>query len=921
MFTSWGLTLVSIGYLGILSAIARMARRSDAEGSGWVRSPLVYALSLGVYCSAWTYYGSVGQAAREGLHFLAIYLGPSLMMLVAPLLLRKTIRICRVQSIDTVPDFLSARFGKHPGLGALAVGIMLIGIVPYLALQLKAIGMSAALITQQAAPTASTGNPSHTPVVLALIGLGLFIAFFSGFYNNSRRHPGIVAAIAFESIIKLVALLALGLWVCYGYFDSPLELFAQAREQNLWRQFQSVSAQGGQPEQWGTLLLLSASAAWLLPRQFLMGVSENMSEHHLPFASWAFPLYLFLINLMVIPVCLAGLLTPAIGTEPDMFVIGIPLHEGRYGLALLMYLGGLSASTGMVIVSALALGTALTNNVVVPLLSWRNVASFRRASVWAPRLQHIRQASLLLVLALSYLYYRLIGEYHSLVSTGLISFVAIFQFLPPMLAALYWKRATRRGAFWGLSLGFGVWSYTLLFPSLIRTGLFPESWLESGPLGLPWLHPEALLGLTHFTPLMHGFFWSVLANASGLVIGSLRSRPSPMEHNQAEIFVDIFRYSTVHERSVLWKGTVYLRELEELLGHFLGPDKAHRELMRFCRENGLASAAQSKAAPPLVAFSEQQLAGVVGATSARILMATVVREDPLSMEDVMNVLKETQQFVAYNKALRQKSDALEKATDDLRRANEQLKRMSTVKDEFISTVTHELRTPLTSIRAFAEILQENEDLAPEERGQFLDTLVKESERMSRLIEQVLDLERLEAGRYEMTKDYEDINEIVREVAGQFRHLVEERGGILHLQLQDRLPLAHVDRDHIKQVLINLFSNAAKHMSDTDGWVKMLSYYVDQEVKVLVIDNGPGIPEKEQGRVFDKFHQVRQGGQRKPAGSGLGLAIAQQIVEAHEGRIWASNQSGAGARFCFCLPCTTVTYSRPRAHAQENLAGR
>lgn len=916
---SWGITFISLAYLGVLSLVATWARRKVSKHGVWGQQRFIYALSLGVYCTAWTYYGSVGHAARGGLDYLAIYLGPTLMMMLAPLLLRKTIRICRAQGIDTLPDFLAARFGKHPGLGALAVAITVVGIVPYIALQLKAIGLSAGLLSGQ---TPRLSFPFwRDPVFIALVALGIFILLFSGIYNNSRRHPGIVAVIAFESIIKLLAFAVLGLWVMFFLFESPVELFVNAHVHDVWQGLARLpSSETGRSGTWVSLLILSAMSCWLLPRQFLLGVSENTSEKHIPTATWLFPLYLLLINVLVIPIALAGMMKQGPGAEPDMFVLSLPLAFDAMPLTILVYLGGLSAATGMIIVSALSLGTAITNNFVVPLLSWEGKVLFRKARIWAPQLQHIRQASLLVVLLVSYIYYRLVGEHYTLVSTGLVSFAAIAQFFPITLAALYWKRATRQAATYALAVGAGLWFYTLVVPSFIETGWLPVSWLQEGPMGWSWLRPTALLGMEHLSIMAHGCFWSLFLNAATLVTISFYSQPTPVERNQAEIFVDVFRYSTVHEKPVIWKGTVYIQELEELLGHFLGREDAQREMLQFGRITGQPTTPQTKAAPQIVDLCEQRLAEMVGATSARILMATVVREDPITMEDVMNVLKETQHYVAYNRELRLQSQALKTATEDLQRANEKLLVMSTVKDEFISTVTHELRTPLTSIRAFAEILQDNPDLEDDERQSFLETLVRESERMSRLIEQVLDLERLENGGQSLQKSQESLNELIREVASESGHLVAEKQSMLHLQLQSTLPPAMIDRDRVKQVLINLISNAAKYIPESGGWVKILSYYIDEELKVQVIDNGPGIPHEELHRIFGKFHQIREGGAKKPPGSGLGLAIAQKLVEAHGGRIWASNQQGAGARFTFCLPCKTLPYYRRTRHVEKDSAG-
>jgi Na+/proline symporter len=490
--------VAAFGYLALLFAIAHVGDRRAREGRSLIGSPWVYTLSIGVYCTAWTYFGSIGRAASSGLWFLPIYLGPTLAMLMAWTVLRKMIRIARTHRITSIADFIASRHGQSPLLAMLVTLIAVVGILPYVALQLKAIASGYALLVD--APAQPLAWWRDSTLYIALVLAGFTVAFGARHLDTAERHEGMVAAIAFESLVKLLAFLAVGAFVTWGLFDGPADLFGRAAaraELAPLLGLGSGAAGGFAGGQWFALTLLAMLSVLFLPRQFQMMVVENVDERHLRRATWAFPLYLLLINLFVLPIALGGLLHFQGGSEnPETFVLSLPLAAGQPGLALAAFIGGLSAATGMVIVEAIAVSTMVCNDLVMPLLLRAGLRSARDLS---GVLLGVRRAVIVALLLLGYLYYRIAGEDYALVSIGLISFAAVAQFAPPMLAGMYWKGGTRLGALAGLGAGFALWAWTLMLPSIAKSGWIPARFIAEGPFGIAWLRPEQLLGLEGWT--------------------------------------------------------------------------------------------------------------------------------------------------------------------------------------------------------------------------------------------------------------------------------------------------------------------------------------------------------------------------------------------------------------------------------------
>jgi Na+/proline symporter/signal transduction histidine kinase len=900
MLQEWVILLVSLSYLGTLFAIAYYADWRADIGKSVISNPYIYTLSIAVYCTAWTFYGSVGRAVHTGVGFLPIYLGPTLMATLWWFLLRKIIRIAKVYRVTSIADFLASRYGKSSLIGGLVTIIAVVGILPYISLQLKAVSTSYSVLLHYPDIKMLQGHTTtiwnDTAFSIAMIMAAFSILFGTRHIDATERHEGMVAAIAFESLIKLLAFSAAGIFVTYIMFDGPIDLIDWVLQYPEISKLLEMDVMPGGYTNWFTLTFLSMMAIMFLPRQFQVLVVENVNEKHVRKAAWLFPLYLLAINLFVLPIAFAGmLLFPEGLVSPDVFVLTLPMSEGQELLTLFVYLGGLSAATGMVIVATVALSTMVCNDLVMPVLL--RMLAIQQVDL-SKVLLFIRRCSIVLVLFLGYLYYRFIGESYTLVSIGLISFAAAAQFGPAILFGVFWKVASRKGAILGLLAGFLVWAYTLLLPSFARSGWMPASFLEHGPFGIELLRPYQLFGLDMFDYITHSVFWSMLVNTGLLVIVSLFDRQSTMERIQASLFVDVYRHSgDTH----LWKGKAMITELKDLVARFIGPRQTERAFTNYAHSHNIKFSHDMQADADLVEFAERLLSGAIGAASARVMVSSVVEGEEISPEGVMMIIDETSQVLEYSHQLEEKSIELEAATRELQQANQRLKELDRLKDEFVSTVSHELRTPLTSVRAFSEILHDNPDMEEQERQNYLDIMVKETERLTRLINQVLDLAKIESGRADWFMENLDLTEVLKEALAATSQLFLEKS----INLIEMLPswpiYVFADRDRIIQVMINLLSNAANFCTAEEGEVIVRLYFKGKEVRVEVVDNGPGIQPDEQKKIFGKFQQIIDLRNGKPKGTGLGLPISRRIIEYHNGRIWVESTPGKGSKFVFTLP--------------------
>jgi signal transduction histidine kinase len=565
----------------------------------------------------------------------------------------------------------------------------------------------------------------------------------------------------------------------------------------------------------------------------------------------------------------------------------------------------------MVIVETIALSTMVCNDLLMPILLRLPWLKLNQRKDLTGLLLGIRRGAIVLVLLLGYLYFRLAGEAYALVSIGLVSFAAVAQFAPAVFGGIFWKGGTRRGALCGLLAGFGVWSYTLLLPAIARSGWLPIGLLEHGPFGIELLNPQQLFGLSRLDHITHAMIWSMIANIGAYVIASLWGVQSADEHRQASLFVDVFKQGGERGEARFWRGTASVPDLYRLLARFVGSAAAVSAIDEYTQSKGLQHPEKTlQADAEFVHHVEMQLAGAIGAASARIMVASVVKEEALTVDEVREILDEASQVVAYSHRLEQKSRELEAATAELRVANERLTELDRLKDDFISTVTHELRTPLTSIRAFSEILLDDPDIELAQRMNFLRIITKETARLSRLINQVLDLAKIESGAAEWQESSVDMKELVADTVAGMSQLFQEKNVRLDVDLPERVPAVTADFDRIVQVLLNLLSNAIKFCDREHGEVRVALTEGDACLQVAVCDNGPGIGAEDHEAIFDKF---RQGGDTltgKPQGTGLGLHISRHIVERFGGKIWAESRPGEGACFYFTLPIAALSSPAP-----------
>jgi signal transduction histidine kinase len=787
-------------------------------------------------------------------------------------------------------------------MGGLVTLVAVMAAIPYIALQLKAVAASVAAILPDGGSTVPEEGGADVALLVALV-LAVFAVFFGARHiDATERHEGMVVAVALESVIKLAAFLLVGAFVTWGLFGGFGDLLARhaaaGRGQGL-----AVGGAGGLGyADWFLLTLLSGLAFLVLPRQFQVAVIENVDEDHVRTASWLLPLYLLAINVFVLPLAMAGALLGA--GDGDLYVLRVPLAAGHGWLALVAYIGGLSAAAAMVIVATVALSTMISNDLLMPALLRLELLGLRRRAGGdlSGLIVNVRRASILLLLALAYGFSRLVAGHHGLANIGFIAFAGVAQFAPPILLGLYWRGASLAGAVPGLVAGVAVWAYTLVLPALAQAGLADPAILGGGPFGIGLLRPQALMGLDGLDPIAHAVLWSLAANVALLVLGSLLGRPGTLERLQAARFVDADR-ELGGGAPRLWRGEAQVAALRGLLTRFLGKDRADVVFAMDARRRGHALPMAGPADAALIQLTERQLARGIGSASARIVVGSVVRGDEIGPDDLMEILDEASQLMEYSRRLEQKSQALERATAELREAYDRLRQLDELKDEFVATVSHELRTPLTSIRSFSEILLDTPDLAEEERRGFLQIVVREADRLTRLVNDVLDIAKIESGRMEWRLADHDLRGVLEDAVASVGGLAAERRVTVRTDLKAAAAPVHVDRDRLVQVAVNLLSNAAKFAPEGEGQVLVQLLRHEGTFLVRVEDNGPGVPEPYREAVFERFRQVGDGVRGKPKGTGLGLTISRQIVERFGGRIWVEEASLGGAAVCFTLPAS------------------
>lgn len=901
------ISAISIGYMGLLFLIAYWTERQSAVGKSLVNNPYVYSLSLAVYCTAWTFYGSVGKAANSGIDFLPVYLGPTIAAVLWWFVLRKMILISKSQRITSIADFISSRYGKSNFLGILATVIAVFGVIPYISIQLKAIAVSYDILTHDGEQAWSVDSFLAVPFYLdtawyIAIALAIFtILFGTRNLDPNERHEGLVAAVAFESLFKLVAFLAIGIFVTFGMFSGFDNLFSSALDYPEIAKTLFLDDSPINGWYWFWLIVLSMSAILFLPRQFHIAVVENTNPDFVKTAAWFFPLYLLLINIFVLPIAVGGTLMLGSHANADMFVLSLPMKEGQNMLALFVALGGFSAATSMVIISVTALGIMISNHIVLPFLLQSETIQKTTSSNISDKLLGIRRVSIVVVLILAYGYFKFVGSKYTLVSIGLISFAGVAQFAPAILGGLFWKRATKKGAIAGLLTGFIVWIFCLPLPTLSEVGLISKNLINDGLWGIELLKPYSLFGLEGLDHISHGAFWSLLLNTGAYSLVSLFTNPSPLEITQADLFVDIYKYRDgVSDYEVIRRRAKF-SDIQNLMNRFLGEKKTKTLLKNYeikTRTNLLETKIANE---DLIRLAETHLTGAIGAASAKIMLHSVVKADPISLEEMFKILEQTKEIIQYSKELEQKSNELEATTSQLKEANAQLKELDLLKADFITTVTHELRTPITSIKSLAKILSDNKNLPIEQQAQYLNIIVSESERIARLINQVLDLKELQTlkGKWSFAKI--DFTALVQEAYLSMEQVMKEQK-IHHVCcIPDEAIMVIGVKDKLMQAVLNLISNGIKFCHPTKGKVEIILEKIEAEIVLRIKDNGMGISKQERSLIFEKFTQLTNRQLGKPKGTGLGLPITKEIIDRHKGKIEIENRKNNGATFIIRLP--------------------
>jgi Na+/proline symporter/signal transduction histidine kinase len=638
----WVLLVLSLGYVTVLFAIAYWADNVEPSRYSTFSRSLIYSLTLGVYCTSWTFYGAVGSAAQGGWGYLPIYLGPMIVILFGWPVINRIVTISKRQNLTSIADFIAARYGKAQSLAALVTIIATIGSVPYIALQLKAVVAGFSIVSNY---SVSGGAEYDTALVVASALAVFAILFGTRKIDVTEHHEGMMVAIAFESIVKLCAFVAVGVFALLLLGDGDIPVSQAATRADELFKLDHI------PDTFVTQLIIASAAIFCLPRQFHVAIVEAHKNANIHVARWAFPLYLLIFTMFIVPITLAGLkMLPSGAFAGDSFVLALPMEHGNHWLTILAFLGGFSAATGMVIVACVALSTMISNEIVMPALLRIKMLGLSERSDYSRLLINVRRGAIVGVTALAYFHYLATDESAALASIGLLSFAAAAQFMPLLMLGMYWPRSTRVGAVAGLSTGFVLWAYTLFLPTLARSGAFSADFIDNGLFAITWLRPESLLFDVQSNPLTHGVAWSLTGNILVFVVVSLFTRQSMIEKIQARAFSGPIADGRV-ERTPAPGPDIKNADLRALADRFLGEAHAQRSFEDFAETEGLDVSAALQADRRLLQFTERLLAGAIGAASARVVITAALRKTGTEIGDVVLLLDQTSQAVRFNRQL------------------------------------------------------------------------------------------------------------------------------------------------------------------------------------------------------------------------------------------------------------------------------
>ncbi|MDN5423298.1 MAG: sodium:proline symporter, partial [Chryseobacterium sp.] len=629
--SSFALFVVVLIYLALLFLVAHLAEKKKSKR--WINNPYIYALSLAVYCTAWTYYGSIGVAATSGLNYLPIYIGPIMIIPAWIYINTKIVRISRINKISSLADFISLRYGNSRSFSAIITIVCLLAIVPYIGLQIKAISETFHLVTE----TSMSSNILTDNATFVVILIALFSSYYGTRYvDASEKRLGIISAIALESFLKLFFIIILGIFVIYFVFDGFSDIYEKASRFEDFKEKNTFNGIEGAMN-WMVLCMISATAICILPRQFHTAIIENRQEKHIKTAIWFFPLYLLIFTIFIFPIAWGGrLIFDGQNVNPEFYSILIPQHFDNTLITVFVFLGGLSSCISMIIISAITLSIMLSNNLIIPygllgkfksdneVQNTRNITNIRKFSIFA-------------LIIMAFVFYKYFILKTSLDSVGLISFVVIAQLAPSFFGAIFWRRGSYKGAVAGLLAGLAICYFGLIIPQYYFSynqefkGVIREIYDVFGFFNISFL-----------SRIPQIFFWSTLVNTSLFTIISVSVKGNYRERNFAELYVDIDKHIQNHENAFIWRGTAYVSDIQNILERFLGKNKTEQALRIFNLKYNIDSKTET-ADSRFIKFSENLLAGRIGTASAKILIEGVTKEDKISLKEVLNILEESKE--------------------------------------------------------------------------------------------------------------------------------------------------------------------------------------------------------------------------------------------------------------------------------------
>lgn len=1010
MFPNWQLVITSVGYIGLLFIIAFLGDRYRHKIATKYHT-IVYALSLGVYCTSWGFLGTAGQTANYSFSYLSVYLAPILLFLFAWPFIQRMIKVSLQLNITSIADLLASRFGKSQRLAVLVTFVTLIGTIPYIALQLKAIVHSYTILQED-----QYLSLWQLGLIVSLILAGFTIIFGIRAIDVTERHPGVMMAIAFESIIKLVAFLSIGLFVSFYLYDSPITIWTLATENvepaHHFTLSKFVSMLG--------LLVIGLSAFLCFPRQFQVMVVELKEQAHTKLSRWLFPSYVAIFALFAIPIGLSGRLLYGDSLDAEAYVLFLPAYQGQLWLTLFSFLGAVSAASSMVIISTIALSTMLSNEVVFPLLFKHSNIQQTDFKKFKDKLLMIRKALVLFIILLCYGMF-VAAPPGTLASLGEVSFGAIAQIGPPLFATFYWRKVSLQAVLFAITSGFMIWFFLNLLPQLgFYAHPFADASISSTTLA-------TLLGLT--------------INVIVLILVSKISRATIQEQSQIEHFIE---RPNINERLHFSHGKINQKELALLLTRFVGSEKSAQCFTEFNKKYDPLKTNKQIYNEALIFHIENTLAKVMGSASARLVISFAITGKDMALDEVakivegasshriefsrsvlssaientnegISVIDSKLNMVAWNKPylalfnypeeliyigspikdliyfnlksrpeyahslnqqvekrlqffregskhsveriqpngniiriegnpipdggfvmiftditvykkaeqllkeenldleslVLERTKKLEDAYKKLEQGNKELaiarqkaEQAHFKKSQYLKACSHDLMQPLSAARLFSSTLAMSSHLSKEEKESvnYIDNSLKTA---NNLLKDLNEITRIESGNIVPNINHLSLNDVFTSIASEFSPLAKKQSIEFHW-VQTSLWI-NSDSKLLRRVLQNLLSNAFRYASP--GKVLLGCRRKGKNIIIQVIDNGPGIPYKQQKTVFEQFTQLESNQHVGVKGLGLGLNIAQSLTQLLSSRVQLNSQPEHGCNFSLSFPIASAIKQR------------